>query len=229
MDGTFYGPGLFRSNCSDLISLGNQGVASFPTLKLPIGPTSVRFFAPTLGEANTFPIKQSLIDNGIALLSVSSPLGSKDALGSFLVDGLDAIPRTHSDTQGDVWDVRPLANWTAKDARSHTSLAFEVHTDASFEMMPPRFVAMSVIRADNLGGGRLSVVRIWDIVEELDKDTKTALQTLCPKWIVPNEFKKTGASDVFAPVLMSDSRARFRRDKLGTEHMSEEEGFPGGI
>lgn len=84
------------------------------------------------------------------------------------MDGLGSELRTHSDTEGEVWDVKPVPNWNLQDARSHTSRGFEVHSDASFEKIPPRFVAMSIVHADKLGGGCLSVSRISEIVKKLD-------------------------------------------------------------
>lgn len=222
LDGTFYGPGGFRSNNCDLISLVGGGIVSFPVLKLHGIPGDARSLYNDLQPADTTVILESLKKHGIALVGVRKRLGDKQELASFLKN-LGAKCQSHSDVDGEVWDVRPAQKWTTKSARSHTSRPFEIHTDASFEKDPPEYVAMSVIHADRCGGGRLSLAKISDAVNQLHENDREVLMKVKPRWVVPEEFRKSGAGDVFAPVLMSSERARFRMDKILTDHLPAKE------
>lgn len=223
MDGRFYGPGPFRSNEGDLISVAGGGVISYPVMQLYGIPADSRSMHASLRSANGTPVLRSLRKHGLALVGVRERLGNKLDLANFLSHKLGAKCRTHSDLEGEVWDVRPAPNWTLKDARSHTTRPFEIHTDASFEKEPPEYVAMSVIHADRRGGGLLSIAKISDAVNRLSKDQLDVLETVKPRWIVPDEFRKSGGSDTFAPVLKSTTKARFRRDKISVDHLPAEE------
>lgn len=221
-DACFYGPGLMRSSdVGGFTSHVDAIVLSVGARRIFDIPASVRTFGPSLKDIDTSAVLKSLREDGLALVGVSSRLGDHSEISAFLRKGLGARCRTHSDVEGEVWDVRPSANWNKSDARSHTPLPFETHTDASFELEPPRFVAMGIVRADRNGGGLLSIVRISDAVLEMSEKEVDTLMTMKPKWIVPQEFRKTGNEDVYAPVLMSPTRARFRRDKVTVDHLDQ--------
>ncbi|KAI0566409.1 Taurine catabolism dioxygenase TauD [Gracilaria domingensis] len=223
MDGKFYGPGMFRSNGGDTVSIHGGGLGSFPVLEIHGIPSHTRSMCSELRFADSSAILKSLARDGVALIGVQKRLGDKEEFAKFLREKLGAKCRTHSDLDGEVWDIKPVEKWTAQNARSHTTRPFEIHTDASFEKEPPRFVAMSVIHADRRGGGLFSVSRISDAVSELEKEDVKNLMTIKARWIVPNEFRKTGERDTFAPVLMSHDKARFRQDKVVTDHLPLEE------
>lgn len=178
LDGKFYGPGIFRSSPGDTISIAGGGLASYPVMEVYGIPAQSRSMCSALQCADTSPILDSLSRDGVALIGVKKPLGDKDEFARFMTAGLGAKCRTHSDLEGEVWDIRPVQKWTPEHARSHTTRPFEIHTDASFEKEPPRFVAMSVIHADRRGGGLFSVSNISDAVQRLTEDQIHDLLTI---------------------------------------------------
>lgn len=219
-DGKFYGPGVFRSNNEDTISMSYGGIASFPVLPTYKIPAGSRSACSTLDTVDTRQVLRSLEKEGVALISVDKCLEDKSTLLRFLKEGLGADCRTHSDVCGEVWDIRPAKNWTLSHARSHTTRPFEIHTDASFEAAPPEFVAMSVLHADRNGGGLFSLCKISEVVDQMSAEEVGTLMKVKPRWVVPPEFFRAESGDTFAPVLISRDRARFRRDKLGVDHLS---------
>eukprot|EP00178_Gracilaria_changii_P016651 TRINITY_DN47951_c0_g1_i1.p1 TRINITY_DN47951_c0_g1~~TRINITY_DN47951_c0_g1_i1.p1 ORF type:complete len:747 (-),score=121.25 TRINITY_DN47951_c0_g1_i1:57-2297(-) len=223
LDGKFYGPGIFRSNEGDRISITGGGIASYPVMKVHGIPAQSRSMCSALQFADCGAIVRSLSRDGVALIGVEKNLGDKQELAQFLTEGLGAKCRTHSDVEGEVWDIKPVVKWTAQHARSHTTRAFEIHTDASFEKKPPRFVAMSVIHADRRGGGLFSVSNISEAVSKLTQQQIDDLMSIKVRWIVPGEFRKSGEGDTFAPVLLSRDKARFRQDKVTSDHLGEDE------
>lgn len=223
LDNKFYGPCMSRFNSKKIVSVSDGGRMAFAATLLTTIPARVRSFSSSLRHVDTQSVLKNVLDAGMALIGVGGSLENKNELFQFLTQRLGAKCRTHSDIVNSVWDVRPKVGWNKTDARSHTSLPFQVHTDASFDRNPPRFVALAVVSADRNGGGLLSVGRISEAVDMLSEKQARALQEIHVRWIVPPEFKKTGETDVFGPVLMSRDRGRFRRDQLSTEHLDEGE------
>lgn len=104
-----------------------------------------------------------------------------------------------------VWDVRP-ANGAA---RSQGLDEFTLHTDASFEDPPPRYVALFVVRADSQGGGRSEWVQSTQVLGGLSPAARDALAEEF-RIRVPAEFYK-GKHELVAPLVWGDS-VRYRRE-----------------
>ncbi|KAI0197712.1 Clavaminate synthase-like protein [Astrocystis sublimbata] len=131
------------------------------------------------------------------------------------------LPITHSASRGWFWDVRPQE--VAKDtsvvaARSETMENFSWHTDCSYEASPPCYFALQVIRADQCGGGTLSVLNADSLLSVL---SPTVVESLCRKEFqitVPPEFVKSEhQKNITGSVLHVDKaggrvQLRFRHD-----------------
>ncbi len=104
-----------------------------------------------------------------------------------------------------VWDIRPLV--ADKVARSLTMEPFPLHTDASFEAPPPRYVAMYVVREDRWGGGitALADTQKMSVPAWVEK----ALSGEVPLY-VPAEFWK--GEDVVRLPLRIENGWRYRRE-----------------
>ncbi|KAI0142235.1 hypothetical protein GGR57DRAFT_495676 [Xylariaceae sp. FL1272] len=144
------------------------------------------------------------------------------------------LPITHSASRGWFWDVRPQVEAACDDgngatvtARSETMDKFPWHTDCSYESSPPRYFALQVIRADQCGGGTLSVLNVDTLLSLL---SPTTVETLCKKEfriVVPPEFLKSEHKrEITGSVLRMDAvegkmQLRFRQDII---HASTERG-----
>lgn len=245
LDGRFLGPALFRTSPDpDRIALNTGGIMVAPAMSLGAElPPQAQFFAPTTleelaagGAPGTPPaalgasLRKALCENGAALLSCGGGVGDGETLAGFLQSVLGAELRNHSPTRGPVWEVRPMPGADlATAARSHTRRAFPVHTDASYERKPPRFFALAIAHADHEGGGYLGLANVAQAVESgLTAAEAAVLRRVPVAWRIPPEFG--GGPDehgrprcIFAPVLMSNTRARLRRDIMSTEHLPEDE------
>lgn len=104
-----------------------------------------------------------------------------------------------------VWDVRPGHG----AARSQGLDEFILHTDASFEDPPPRYVALFVVRADSRGGGRSEWVHSQKLLAGLPSAARDALGQDY-RIRVPAEFHK-GKHEIVAPLVWGDS-VRYRRE-----------------
>lgn len=108
-----------------------------------------------------------------------------------------------------VWDVRVDPEG---QARSQGMDEFSLHTDASFEDPPPRYVGLLVIRADALGGGRSEWVATSEVLERVSPDCQAQLRTV-RGLRVPAEFDK-GSSRIYGPLLCGQDFMRYRRELL---------------
>lgn len=224
LDGAFFGPGLIRAGARDLIALCGGGHCVPIVMELPV-PARTLFFAPRKAALPGAAVHAALARDGVAVMlshrGVEGDVGNDGALRSpaaaltQLVRDIGGTSRQHSAEVAAVWDVRSQRGGVA---RSHSEEEFEVHTDASFEQTPPRFIAMPVLRADDCGGGFSGIARVEDATAALSREDFRILHATLVRWRVPKEFQKCDrVTHIHAPVLLSRARARVRRDLIDTD------------
>jgi alpha-ketoglutarate-dependent taurine dioxygenase len=149
--------------------------------------------------------EMALLKYGIALLQLNFE-DSKSTFFTALVNQL-GIPLAHSSKNDDfLWHIKPsIENGLA---RSHSQNVFEMHTDASFESTPPRYIGMQVIREDKCGGGYSLLLSLSDIINELNENEINLLSTTMFKFRKPKEFYKCGEQFTYGPIL-SPKRDKF--------------------
>lgn len=107
-----------------------------------------------------------------------------------------------------VWDVRQQNGGAA---RSQGLDEFILHTDASFEDPPPRFVGLFVVREDRLGGGRSEWISSADVLSRVSPRSRKRLSADY-RVRVPAEFCK-GRPEISAPLVCGDM-VRYRRELI---------------
>lgn len=118
-------------------------------------------------------------------------------------------PHHHNGDGQLVWHVRSQRDGRA---RSQGLDEFSLHTDASFEAPPPRFVALFVVREDRAGGGVSEWVSSRQILARLDARVHEALRQPFAM-AVPDEFAK-GCSQFEGALLWDDDCVRYRSELL---------------
>lgn len=108
-----------------------------------------------------------------------------------------------------VWDVRVDPEG---QARSQGMDEFSLHTDASFEDPPPRYVGLLVIRRDALGGGQSQWVSSEEVLGRVSAECRANLRKV-RSLRVPAEFCK-GVGRVWGPLLCGADLMRYRREVL---------------
>ena len=147
----------------------------------------------------------ALLKYGFALLQLNFD-DSESIFFSALVNQL-GTPKAHSSKKDDfLWHIKPsIENGLA---RSHSKNVFEMHTDASFEHIPPRYIGMQVIREDKCGGGYSLLLSLNDILNELNEKEIHMLRGASFKFKIPLEFYKGGSKFTYGSILS------LKRDKL---------------
>ncbi|KAI9314369.1 hypothetical protein BDR26DRAFT_1016854 [Obelidium mucronatum] len=249
LDGVFYGPGVFRASASELVALGRGGLALFPMTRLGAVPAAARVCAAALGAVDAKAVRAALALHGVALVGLDAgmKLSDRSRFQSLVMEDLGGRPRQHNSTAVDfVWDIsvqqslhqqpqqhqQPATSQQKPPlARSQTDEEFDIHTDSSFEDPPPRCVVLAVLRGDRRGGGLTSIACVSKVLATLDPVTIAILRRTLVRWIVPPEFIQTKNTNellddtqhshqsILAPVLISDTRIRFRRDIIDTTHL----------
>ncbi len=218
LDHQFLGPGIFRSSSKDIVALCNGGMMLVPALKLPYAPPDSRFVAESIQQCSADEVRGALMRDGLALVCLDKAAADHTEFESFVREKLGAVVHQHASDVGGVWTIKPCTGGTA---RSHTVEPFLPHTDASYEPTPPRFFALSVVRADHGGGGLLGVASVAGAVAQLSEDDYDTLRNTVVHWIRPQEFHKEESSTTAAPVLMSRTRARVRGDIIDTSQLPQ--------
>lgn len=166
----FLGPGLYRAGQGDLIALARGGFFLFPVLRQTknyanhrdmIVPADSRFYLDSFSFKQAELYKSALLRNGLALVELNFD-PTADQMNVFFIDLIKCLgmrPCGHT-AKGDdfLWQIRPCDRQTS-GPRSHRSDVFCMHTDASFELEPPRYFGLLVVRADRFGGGRTLLIR----------------------------------------------------------------------
>jgi hypothetical protein len=122
-----------------------------------------------------------------------------------------------------VWHVRPIENNSnIKLARSQTDDEFTFHTDCSYELNPPEYMALFVLEQDQYGGGQLEIIRLSDIFKSLSLKTKEKLLRNNFRINIPLEFRKSSDIDhINAPILFDNDKIRYRSDILSEDNTEE--------
>ena len=146
------------------------------------------------------------------ILRVQLPALEAEEADAFLTDWVHRWGRPHlHDTHGQlVWDVRSQPRG---QARSHGMDEFPLHTDASFEDPPPRYVGLLVLKADSHGGGQSLWVSSSEVLARLSPASREALRGDF-RMRVPHEFCKDGQTDFFGPIYAPPDFIRYRRETL---------------
>jgi alpha-ketoglutarate-dependent taurine dioxygenase len=234
----FLGPGIYRASNQDLIALTQGGFIIFPLQKakahyrtLQIKPEFIFDFCNRkimVDEADA--IKETLIQNGIVLINIKF----NDQKSEFLLDlieKMDMFPYSHSKKGDDfVWDIRPFTSNNSNNPRSYTSEEFSMHTDASFEKIPPRYFGLQVLKQDIYGGGKSLFIRLEEVLSLLDQKEINLLATTKIKMKIPQEFIKNEKEKFTYGTIISQISdklchrlVRFRKDVLlDIKNQSEE-------
>lgn len=130
------------------------------------------------------------------------------------------------DEQGKMqWDVKYDCNVDSETAaRSLTTREFPLHTDASFEEPPPRYVGLFVVQEDSLGGGQTQLLDIRKVLPLLSSTARVVLQERQFKFWVPAEFRRERPF-IEGPILSlaadGEVTIRYRHEVLDLEHADQ--------
>jgi len=128
---------------------------------------------------------------------------------------------SHDDQGTIIWSITPSG---VDAARSHGSQEFDMHTDASFDAVPPRYVAMEVMHHDRFGGGIQSYIPLGQLSLGLSLKERVALATDYI-WDIPTEFKSDQAEAVL-PILFDHTDGvgiRFRADCIQDDNLNSKQ------
>ncbi len=119
------------------------------------------------------------------------------------------------------WDIKYDPSVKQGAPRSHTLREFEMHTDASFELPPPKYICLYVVREDAFGGGVSQLIEGRKLLTLLSNETKQVLHSLY-RVHVPDEFYKDHHFEQ-VPILDDEMNFRFRRDIIIRESCTHEQ------
>ncbi len=131
-------------------------------------------------------------------------------------------PHSHDHSGRQVWDVKYDSSIDQQTGtRSHTLREFPMHTDASFEVPPPQYVALYVVHEDRLGGGITQLLDSKSFWPALSLESKETLSKSFFTITVPAEFRQfAGQETVSVPLLDAFGNFRFRHELLVFEKLS---------
>jgi alpha-ketoglutarate-dependent taurine dioxygenase len=109
-----------------------------------------------------------------------------------------------------IWDVMPRAD-VKNFVRSHGIDEFPLHTDASYEANPPKYVGLFVVKEDSKGGGLTLVSDSSKILTQLSHRSLIALNSEL-RIRVPPEYQKSGV-EIEVPLIWN-KKIRYRRELL---------------
>jgi len=220
LDNNFLGVCTFRSCADDLVAIASGGMMILPAVDIPYAAPKYRHVGSTINDVQADKVRSTLINEGVALLNLDEPVSDAQNFTKFIKDGLGAELHEHSKEVGAVWSIEPKKNAMVQ---SQTADAFLPQTGAAFEPVPPRFFALSIVRADHGVGGYTSLASVEEAVNGLSAEDIDTLLNTSVQWKRPTEFAKDGMETTSAPVLMSKRRARVRGDIIVTDHLSDED------
>ena len=191
-----------------------------------IVPQDSIFNLPYLSFKDTESYLISLIKYGFALIK----LGFKDNQSEFFLSLTRnlGVPSAHSANGDDyVWHIKP-GYITNRMARSLTKDVFQLHTDASFENIPPRYFGLQVIKADKYDGGKSLLLSVDQLISELEPSELDILRNKSFQFKIPSEFLKNNNKDVIEGKILGldyfkNNICRYRydiildRDKINQE------------
>ncbi len=167
--------------------------------------------------------KNSLSVYGYAEIALSY----KDDGGATLVRLVSQLGSAHTHDQSgrQVWDVKFDQSVDQQlGTRSHTLREFSMHTDASFEVPPPQYVALGVVQEDRLGGGITQLLDGKNLHSSLSDESKETLRRSLFTVAVPLEFRRSkDDSFVRVPLLDQHGNFRFRHELLDLESLNAQQ------
>jgi alpha-ketoglutarate-dependent taurine dioxygenase len=247
----FLGPGIFRASSQDLITLKQGADVLFPikerpnsktlqTSQLPLlniqtqyepleVPEQAKFILKTCSFENVGNYENALLKHGIVLIQFDS---NENILSNgFFLSLIRHLgePFTHSKMVHDfIWNIKPSQS-NLNRPRSQTDEEFQMHTDASFEPIPPRYFALYVLKSDRFGGGQSLLLDLESILERLTKKEMSLLMNTAVKFEIPQEFRKDENEFTMGSILsprrdsMNRILCRYRRDVImNREQMSSD-------
>jgi hypothetical protein len=187
----------------------------------PILPSQCLFKLKTRSDLDFDAYAAALFDAGIILLELGFD-NSDASIMKTIVENLGSID-THDSQGTTIWDVKYDGNVVRdKRTRSLTTKEFPIHTDASFEEPPPKYVALYVVAEDSLGGGITQLIDGRHILQYLTREAISVLQTKAFKFKVPQEFIKNH-DYIEASILDLEGNFRYRQEVLILDDCSPEE------
>ena len=148
---------------------------------------------------------EDLLRDGVAVIPGPARSAAEGAAWLTELVGSWGHPHGHDASGRVVWDVRLDPDGQARSQRMDE---FSLHTDASFEDPPPRYVGLLVIRRDALGGGQSQWVSTAEVLERVSGACKVRLRE--KRFLaVPAEFCK-GSSGIWGPLLCGLDLMRYR-------------------
>eukprot|EP01084_Bolivina_argentea_P072199 131143_1 len=235
----FYGPGVNRSSPSRLIAVSRGGEILLPQIA---HDDDKHFTIPTvLEQIFDHCTLQYHVHDDVSCASdkILAMLESKQKCLVELVDiDIDkessimqdivrhiGIAHTHDKERSVLWDVKP---GHGELARSHGDKSFELHTDASFDKIVPRYFGLHVIKHDRFGGGLNQLICVDDVVSKLQPFEVDYLLKHKFRITIPLEFRKNdGVQYNYGAVLGYDDVLnryimRYRRDIIDTNDLDDE-------
>lgn len=237
MDGVFYGPGIFRSQDSEVIALSRGGWCCPAALSLPDVPPSSRFLVSAsnldnpIENADLIKLKQDMrtafYETGVVFATIDDRGCPRDTqwwnpscrLQTFVEQIFGGVPVPHLDDGDVVWDIKQTIQ-TGVVARSNTLNYFEPHTDASWETNPPRIIALAIVHSDRKNGGTNALVKVEDILKKkFIQQEILELERYSSVISIPPEFRKKDEPQTqrTLPLFVGQNRIRFRHDIVHTK------------
>ncbi len=120
-----------------------------------------------------------------------------------------------------LWDVKYDAGADqANAARSLTTNEFPMHTDASFEDLPPKYIGLYVIQEDTLGGGVSQFIDSRKVLAAMSMKSRRTLRHTQFKIRVPQEFMQDKAF-IMGSIVDKQGNFRFRKEIIALEECNE--------
>ncbi|CAF1010630.1 unnamed protein product [Adineta ricciae] len=180
-------------------------------------------------------IEKTMVDDGYVRIQFSDEYLPNDDdfprnMEKFFINIIEKLSGkclTHNAEQNSfVWHVQPMETDSIVEkrhlARSQTDDEFSFHTDCSYEINPPEYMALFVLEQDQLGGGKLEIIQLSDILKSLSIKTQEKLMNENFQINIPLEFRKSIDVDhINAPILLAEDKIRYRYDILSEENCEE--------
>eukprot|EP01084_Bolivina_argentea_P072198 131140_1 len=146
---------------------------------------------------------------------------------SVMRDIVRHIGRTHIHDKEEsvLWDVKP---GHGELARSHGDQPFELHTDASFDKVVPRYLGLHFIKHDRFGGGLNQLISVEDVVNKLEPSEVDFLLKHKFQIRIPLEFRKNDDVECIHGAILGYDHVlgryimRYRRDIIETNDLDQE-------
>lgn len=140
----------------------------------------------------------------------------KDTVDLFTLIQKVGTPHVHKESDQYIWDIKPQQGVTMQGlARSQTYEEFTWHTDCSFEVPAPTYVALYVVQEDQQGGGVTKLIDFKKLVGFLSEDVIGTLQEDFP-FMIPKEFFK-GEREIKRPIVFDGNKVAYRKECIHFE------------